>query len=174
MRDSLGPWLHQVAYRTASCADRPRSDAGDTRGMRRGWRCEQRKKRGRIRLRMGASASRGDRTPARAAFVSRSCSATSRVSRTSRRLGTSDVRSGRCKSRLSRGRERLRNRLRRRGLAPNAGLLATALKPGGPDEVIAQELVHPRPAPPFSSFRPRSSRTGPSPLSPGRFSKSCR
>ena len=48
---------------------------------------------------------------------------------------------GTVKSRQARGRERLRDRLRRRGLAPNAGLLATALQADGPMALISPALV---------------------------------
>src|SRR5439155_27243777 len=48
---------------------------------------------------------------------------------------------GTVKSRLSRGRERLRDRLIRRGLAPNAGLLATALALDGPSSLLPPALL---------------------------------
>ena len=35
VRDSLGPWLHQVAYRTALCAARPLSTGIDMNSARR-------------------------------------------------------------------------------------------------------------------------------------------
>ena len=40
VRDSLGPWLHQVACRAASCADRPPPAAGGTKARGRGARGE--------------------------------------------------------------------------------------------------------------------------------------
>ena len=48
---------------------------------------------------------------------------------------------GTVKSRLSRGRERLRDRLLRRGLAPDAGLIASALDLDGPLASLSSALV---------------------------------
>src|SRR5262249_15969853 len=48
---------------------------------------------------------------------------------------------GTVKSRQARGRERLRDRLRRRGVAPNAGLLAAALRPDGPGMLVPPPLL---------------------------------
>ena len=48
---------------------------------------------------------------------------------------------GTVKSRLTRGRERLRDRLVRRGLAPSAGLLAVAMRPAGLEELVPAGLV---------------------------------
>ena len=54
---------------------------------------------------------------------------------------------GTVKSRLSRGRERLRDRLLRRGIAPDAGLIAVAPSAGGPMASIPTAWWIPRPAP---------------------------
>src|SRR5262249_33835898 len=48
---------------------------------------------------------------------------------------------GTVKSRQSRARERLRERLQRRGLAPNAGLLAAAMRPPGTEATLPAALV---------------------------------
>ena len=48
---------------------------------------------------------------------------------------------GTVKSRQARGRERLRDRLRRRGLAPDAGALATALVGNGQNALLSPALV---------------------------------
>ncbi len=48
---------------------------------------------------------------------------------------------GTVKSRLSRGRERLRGRLLRRGLAPDGVLMASALRPDGPLAPISSAIV---------------------------------
>src|SRR5205823_3843890 len=48
---------------------------------------------------------------------------------------------GTVKSRLSRGRERLRDRLLRRGLTANAGLLATAMGLDGPGLLLPPALL---------------------------------
>jgi hypothetical protein len=123
--DSLGPWLHKVARRAASKA---RAGASKRRA---------------IELRaaeLGSTSGVVDRVPDdlsailheeldrlperyRAAIVlcdlqGHSCE------ETARRLGCPV---GTVGSRLSRGRERLRTRLTRRGLAPTAGLIAAAL-----------------------------------------------
>ena len=59
---------------------------------------------------------------------------------TSRRRGTWDGRSARSRA-ARRGRQRLRDRLRRRGLAPNASLLGGGRFLIGPDPVVSPALV---------------------------------
>ncbi len=56
-------------------------------------------------------------------------------------------------SRLARGRQRLRDRLRRRGLAPDASLLASALRWQGRGQRFRLNSRARRPAPRFNSFR---------------------
>ncbi len=48
---------------------------------------------------------------------------------------------GTVKSRQSRGRERLRDRLRRRGLAPDAGVFFASLRPDGSSALVSSALV---------------------------------
>jgi RNA polymerase sigma factor (sigma-70 family) len=125
VRDSLGPWLHQVAYRTASCL---RTGAARRR-----------------RLERGVAGSRGEdragtgheltavlheelgRLPERYRAPAVLCDLEgSSHEQAARHLGWPI---GTVKSRLTRAREILRDRLRRRGFGPDAGLLAAALRP---------------------------------------------
>ena len=123
VRDSLGPWLHQVAYRTASCA---RVTAARRRRHER-------------RAAVSAEAARAeptdelqgllheeiDRLPERYRVPIVLCDLEGCThEQAARRLGWPV---GTVKTRLSRGRERLRDRLLRRGLTPDAGLIASAL-----------------------------------------------
>jgi HlyD family secretion protein len=123
VRDSLGPWLHQVAYRTASCA---RSTDARRRRLER-------------RAAISVEAARVepvdelervlheeiDRLPDRYRAPVVLCDLEGRThEQVARHLGWPV---GTVKSRLSRGRERLRDRLLRRGLTPDAGLIASTL-----------------------------------------------
>ncbi len=123
VRDSLGPWLHQVAYRTASCA---RSAA--TRRRRHELRAAEL---------AGPTVSEENhddlgavlhdevnRLPGgcRAAVVLCYFDGLS-PEQAARQLGCPV---GTVQSRLARGRERLRSRLTRRGLAPVLGALAAS------------------------------------------------
>ena len=133
VRDSLGPWLHQVAFRTAISA---RISAARRR------RCEE----DAALLAAAATDRAGDELEAtlheeierlperfRAAVVL--CDLERRShQQAARHLGWPI---GTVKSRLARGRERLRERLVRRGLAPGAGLMAAA---AGRDGSIALRL----------------------------------
>jgi HlyD family secretion protein len=137
VRDSLGPWLHQVAYRTASCAR--------LAGARR-----------RRHERLAAAAQPEihtvnsnhlesllheeiERLPERYRAPVVLCDLEGRThQQAARHLGWPV---GTVKSRQARGRERLRERLRRRGLAPNAGLLGTGFVLAGPDPVVPAALV---------------------------------
>ncbi|HEV3122713.1 MAG TPA: RNA polymerase sigma factor, partial [Isosphaeraceae bacterium] len=141
VRDSLGPWLHQVAYRTAACARATE---------------ERRRKHERYAAKMAAVSptknedwvdhdweqtlhAEIERLPENYRVPIVLCDLEGRShEQAARHMGWPI---GTVKSRLSRGRERLRVRLRRRGLAPNACLLATALQSAGPDELIVQSLV---------------------------------
>jgi RNA polymerase sigma factor (sigma-70 family) len=136
VEDSLGPWLHQVALRTASCA---RSAAA------------RRARHERVAA-MPAAATRPapddglgqvlheeiDRLPERFRVPVVLCDLEGRThEQAARHLGWPV---GTVKSRLSRARERLRDRLTRRGLSPNAPLIAL-LRPGGLAELIPVYLV---------------------------------
>jgi RNA polymerase sigma factor (sigma-70 family) len=137
VRDSLGPWLHQVAYRTASHA---RSAAARRR------RHERRAATSRPEGRADGVDDLGrvlheeiDRLPEcyRAPVVL--CDLEGRNhEQAARHLGWPV---GTVKSRQARGRQRLRDRLRRRGLAPSAGLLMLAPRPGGPGPWLPLALV---------------------------------
>ena len=133
VRDSIGPWIHSVAYRVASCAR--------AAGIRR-----QRHERRHAELAAGRLAvyhdeDRGDiegvvheeinRLPAhyRAPLVLCDLEGCTHE-QAARHLG---LPVGTVKSRQARGRQRLRDRLLRRGLAPSSGLvLGAALPPALP------------------------------------------
>jgi HlyD family secretion protein len=124
VRDSLGPWLHQVAYRTALCA---RLAAAHRR------RHEQ----GAAILRTELQVERHDdlesvlheeieRLPERFRSPLILCDLEGRShEQVARHLGWPV---GTVKSRQARGRERLRDRLRRRGLALDSGVFVAALR----------------------------------------------
>jgi len=137
VRDSLGPWLHQVALRTASCA---RSAAAR----------QKRHERQAARLRKEGFTvvdddlgrvlhEEIDRLPDRfrAPVVLCDLQGISHE-QAARHLGWPI---GTVKSRHSRGRERLRHGLVRRGLAPDVGLLAAALEAGDLNTAIPPSLV---------------------------------
>jgi RND family efflux transporter MFP subunit len=137
VRDSLGPWLHQVAYRTACCA---RSAAA-------------RRKHHEQRAAVPEGAARvetvSDLEPVlheeinrlperyRAPLVLCDLQACTHE-QAARHLG---LPVGTVKSRLSRARERLRGRLLRRGLTADAGLIAAALKIDAASVSISSALV---------------------------------
>ena len=138
VRDSLGPWLHQVAYRTASCA---RSAIARRRGHeRRAARPED------VPAADFADELERllhyeiDRLPERYRAPVVLCDLEGRShEQAARHLGWPV---GTVKSRLSRGRERLRNRLLKSGVSPNAGLIATALSSGGATKSIPATLIN--------------------------------
>jgi HlyD family secretion protein len=138
VRDSLGPWLHQVAYRTASCA---RS------AIARRRRHERRaaKKEEVVHAEPALELERLlhheiDRLPERYRAPVVLCDLEGRShEQAARHLGWPV---GTVKSRLSRGRERLRNRLLKSGISPDAGLIATALSFDGQTTSIPAALVH--------------------------------
>jgi HlyD family secretion protein len=133
VRDSLGPWLHRVAFRTASSARKS--------GARR-RRCEEQ-----AAVAIAAEAARSaldlgqvvheeiERLPERFRAAVVLCDLESRThQQAARHLGWPI---GTVKSRLARGRERLRERLARRGLATEEMLIAAA---AGDEGRIALEL----------------------------------
>jgi RNA polymerase sigma factor (sigma-70 family) len=120
VQDSLGPWLHQVAYRTASCARsaaarRRRHEATAAVVAARETPAEPDTELGRVLHEVIEGLPERYRAP----LVL--CDLEGRShDQAARHLGWPV---GTVKSRLSRGRQRLRDRLVRRGLAPSAGLL---------------------------------------------------
>jgi HlyD family secretion protein len=123
VRDSLGPWLHQVAFRTASDA---RKSAAR---RRRHERCAA-ESATKTHSEMGDELGRVlheeiDRLPERYRAPVILCDLEGRThEQAARHLGWPI---GTVKSRQSRGRERLRQRLVRRGLGSNAGLVGPAV-----------------------------------------------
>jgi RNA polymerase sigma factor (sigma-70 family) len=124
VRDSLGPWLHQVACRVSSCA---RAEAA----RRRRIESRARPPEARSAIEAGPDDLGGvlheelGRLPEKyRAAVVLCCLEGLTVDQAARRLGWP---LGTVQSRLARGRQRLRERLTGRGLAPSAGALAAAL-----------------------------------------------
>ena len=137
VRDSLGPWLHQVAFRTATCA----RVAAARRCRHERCAAELRKE---TRVEVHDDLARVlheeiERLPEhfRAPLVL--CDLQGRShEQAARHLGWPV---GTVKSRQARGRERLRARLRRRGVAPQVASLAAALRPGEALVLISPTLV---------------------------------
>ena len=137
VRDSLGPWLHQVAFRTASRA---------RRSAARRRRHEAHAAAARAETHIVNTDDLGrllhqeiERLPERFRAPLVLCDLEGRsLQQAARHLGWP---LGTVKSRQARGRERLRDRLRRLGLAPNAGLLGQGLAWTGPDLVVPPALV---------------------------------
>ena len=127
VRDSLGPWLHQVAYRTASCARlaaaRRHRHERCAAALRKEARVEVHDDLARVLH------EEIERLPERFRAPLVLCDLEGRShEQAARHLGWPV---GTVKSRQARGRERLRDRLRRRGLAPEPAVLAAALRPDG-------------------------------------------
>jgi HlyD family secretion protein len=137
VRDSIGPWLHQVAYRTALCA---RLAVAHRRHH------EERAAILRTELQVsqhddleGVLHEEIERLPERFRSPLILCDLEGRShEQAARHLGWPV---GTVKSRQARGRERLRDRLRRRGLAPNAGVFIAALQPDGMSALVSPLLV---------------------------------
>ncbi len=137
VRDSIGPWLHQVAYRTALCA---RLAVGHRR------RHEQ----GAALLRTELQVERHDdlesvlheeieRLPERFRSPLVLCDLEGRShEQAARHLGWPV---GTVKSRQARGRDRLRDRLRRRGLEPDVGVFVAALQFDEMSALVSPALV---------------------------------
>ena len=135
--DSLGPWLHQVALRTASAA---RSAAA---------RRQRHEQHAAVSTRASRTESHDDlghvlheeidRLPERFRVSVVLCDLEGRThEQAARHLGWPV---GTVKSRLTRARERLRRRLTRRGLAPSAGVVAASLRPVVMEDLLPTALV---------------------------------
>ncbi len=124
VRDSLGPWLHQVAFRVASCA---RSASARRRRHERGASLCEASTRAHADWDDLGEALHAEihrlPEPYRAAVVLCDLEGLTQ-DEAARRLG---LPLGTVRSRLGRGRDRLRRRLALRGLAPSAGLAWLAL-----------------------------------------------
>ena len=137
VRDSLGPWLHQVAYRTASCsrlvsARRHRHER-DAAAMRKEARIEVHDDLARVLH------EEIERLPERFRVPLILCDLEGRShEQAARHLGWPI---GTVKSRQARGRDRLRDRLRRRGIAPHASLLAAAMRPEPASALVSPAVV---------------------------------
>jgi len=134
VRDSLGPWLHQVAHRTAACARseiaRRRRHEREAAGPPREARPEPLADLARL------VHEEVDRLPGRFRAAVVLCDLEGRThEQAARHLGWPV---GTVKSRLTRGRDRLRDRLARRGLAPGSGLW---LAPSAADPTLSPSLV---------------------------------
>lgn len=134
--DSLGPWLHQVALRTASCA---RSAAARRQRHERVAAVSARASQTESHDDLGHVLHEEiDRLPERFRLSVILCDLEGRThEQAARHLGWPV---GTVKSRLTRARERLRDRLSRRGLTPSAGVLA-ALRPVVPEMLLPGALV---------------------------------
>lgn len=138
VRDSLGPWLHQVAYRTASSA----------RKVAARRRSHERKAAAEVVLERGDPAGEDlgqavheeiERLPERFRRAVVLCDLEGCThEQAARHLGWPI---GTVKSRLARGRERLRDRFRRRGLAPTPALLGGAIGLDVPNALLSRTLV---------------------------------
>ena len=123
VRDSVAPWLHQVAYRTSSCAR-----ATASRRKRHERRAAEMADRS---VAVEGPDDTGEvlheevgRLPERYRAVIVLCGLEGLTHQQA--AGHLDLPVGTVQSRLARGREHLRGRLMRRGLMPSTGLLAAA------------------------------------------------
>jgi RNA polymerase sigma factor (sigma-70 family) len=137
VRDSLGPWLHQVAFRTASGA---RSAAARRRRHERGAAlAAQEKTTGAGDALEQALHKEVARLPENFRVPVVLCDLEGRThEQTARHLGWPV---GTVKSRLARGRGRLRDRLRRRGIGPGAALPLAPGRQGGLDALVPPALI---------------------------------
>jgi len=123
VRDSLGPWLHQVAFRTASHA---RKSAARRRRHERCAAESAKETHSEVGEELGRVLHEEiERLPERYRVPVVLCDLEGRThEQAARHLGWPV---GTVKSRQSRGRERLREQLRRRGLGSNAGLVGPSV-----------------------------------------------
>jgi RNA polymerase sigma factor (sigma-70 family) len=138
LRDSLAPWLQQVAWRTALHlrADIVRRRRHERRAAERAAKVVA----GPESDELGESLHEElSRLPARYRLPLVLCYLEGLTSeQAARQLGWP---TGTVRSRLARGRERLRDRLARRGLAPSAAALAAALAPRSAWSAVPPALV---------------------------------
>jgi HlyD family secretion protein len=137
VRDSLGPWLHQVAYRTASCvrltsARRQRHERGASESRKEAY----------VALHDDLARvlhEEIERLPERFRIPLVLCDLEGRShEQAARHLGWPI---GTVKSRQARGRERLRDRLRRRGVSPTPTVLGAALRTDGDSVLVSPALT---------------------------------
>ncbi|WP_237722735.1 sigma-70 family RNA polymerase sigma factor [Singulisphaera acidiphila] len=137
VRDSIGPWLHQVAYRTAACA---RSAAA--RRRRHEQAAAERTKESQVETQDELGPVLHEeiaRLPDRFRAPLVLCDLEGGTyEQAARHLGWPV---GIVKSRLSRGRDRLRDRLLRRGIAPCAWPLAPGLRLDDAKALVSPTLV---------------------------------
>jgi RND family efflux transporter MFP subunit len=138
VRESLGPWLHQVAYRTASCARsnqarRQRHERRAASLISEGRGANDDEELGRV------IHEEIERLPERFRAPVVLCDLEGRTSeQAARHLGWPI---GTVKSRLSRARQRLRARLKRRGLAPSPGSFVSLVRLEAPARLVPAALV---------------------------------
>jgi RNA polymerase sigma factor (sigma-70 family) len=138
VRDSLGPWLHRVACRVAIHAQRTRDRrmTAEHKAAKVGEACSDRALPDDLAHLLHEQL---NRLPDRYRLPIVLCDLEGRTyEETARHLGWPI---GTVKSRLARGRDQLRDRLRRRGLAPHSGLLAAALRSDPLPVVVSSELI---------------------------------
>jgi RNA polymerase sigma factor (sigma-70 family) len=137
VRDSLGPWLHTVAYRTASCA---RATSARRRRHERNAAALRIESHDQVVDELSdALHEEIERLPEYFRVPVVLCELEGRShEQAARHLGWP---LGTVKSRLARGRDRLRNRLTRRGLDPVAGLLPLARVPQHISQFVPPALV---------------------------------
>jgi HlyD family secretion protein len=140
VRDSLGPWLHQVAHRTARCA---RSNAARRKRLERAASLVRSASESQIQPEPTDEIERVlleeiDRLPERFKAPVVLCDLEGRTHEAAARALGWPI--GTVKSRQSRARERLRAQLTRRGFAPSSSLAILALPRFGPS--ISAVLVN--------------------------------
>jgi len=137
VRDSIGPWLHQVAYRTASCA---RLAAARRHRHERRAALVSEEARTEVADDLGPVLHEEiDRLPERFRAPLVLCDLEGRThEQAARHLGWPV---GTLKSRQARGRKRLRQRLERRGVAPNAAIVAAAIRHDASSALCSHALI---------------------------------
>ncbi len=136
VRDSLGPWLYQVAYRTASCA---RATASRRRRLERNQQPAQEGRPEPDEELRRALHEEIARLPERFRTPLVLCDLEGRThEQAARHLGWPV---GTVKSRIARGRDHLRKKLYRRGHKPEASLFAILLNPAAVESGTTMALI---------------------------------